>query len=209
VREAFYPGIDVDRSFLRKTAQLVQEHTAAIPIRGMSGIHKLTEETLEQFTLMDTPDTVKVVNLVKLLHDMVANERDTKPFLLSIGKKAEEIAAAFRDRQSSTEEALTALTGLAKDTVDAERAQESTGLQPEAFAALWYLKGKGLDEAKAQAIAEAAASVFDECPQWRLRSEQERQVRIKLHAALIRAGAKDVSSDYVEDIVESLRRVRP
>ncbi len=34
VREAFYPGIDVDRSFLRKTAELVQEHTTASPIRG-------------------------------------------------------------------------------------------------------------------------------------------------------------------------------
>ena len=38
--------------------------------------------------------------------------------------------------------------------------QESTGLQPEAFAALWYLKGKGMDEAKAQAVAQAAAAVF-------------------------------------------------
>ncbi len=209
VREAFYPGIDVDRSFLRKTAELVQEHTTASPIRGISGIHKLTEETLEQLTLMDTPDTVKVVNLVKLLHDMVANERDTKPFLLSIGEKAEKIAAAFRDRQMSTEDALTALAGLAKDAIDAEKAQESTGLRPEAFAALWYLKGKGLDEAKAQAVAEAAAAVFDECPQWRLRSDQERQVRVKLHAALIRAGAKDGSSDFVDDIVESLRRVQP
>ena len=58
-------------------------------------------------------------------------------------------------------------------------------------------------------VAEAAAAVFDECPQWRLRSEQEREVRIKLHAAFIRIGAKDGSSDYVEDILESLRRVRP
>ena len=168
VREAFYPGLDVDRSFLRKTAELVQEHTtAATPIRGISGIHKLTEETLDQLSIMDTPDTVKVVNLVKLLHDMVANERDTKPFLLSIGEKAEKIAAAFRDRQTSTEDALAALADLAKDAVEAEKAQESTGLRPEAFAALWYLKGKGLEEAKAQAVAEAAAAVFDECPQWR------------------------------------------
>ena len=32
VREAFYPGLDVDRSFLRKTAELVQKHTTASPI---------------------------------------------------------------------------------------------------------------------------------------------------------------------------------
>jgi len=209
VREAFYPGLDVDRSFLRKTADLVQGHTAATLIRGISGIHKLTEETLDQLTIMDTSDTVKVVNLVKLLHDMVANERDTKPFLLSIGEKAEKIAASFRDRQTSTEGALAALAALAKDAVEAEKAQISTGLRPEAFAALWYLKGKGLEEAKAQAVAAAAAAVFDECPQWRVRADQERRVRVKLHAALIRAGAKTGSGDYVDDIIESLRRVQP
>ncbi|MDA8040350.1 MAG: HsdR family type I site-specific deoxyribonuclease [Actinomycetota bacterium] len=209
VREAFYPGIDVDRSFLRKTAELVQEHTATSPIQGISKVYKLSEESLHQLTLMDAPDTVKVVNLVKLLHDLVANERDTKPFLLSIGEKAEEIAAAFRDRQMSTEEALAALARLATEAIQAEKEQEATGLKPEAFAALWYLKGKGVEEAKAQIVAGAAAAVFDECPQWRLRTDQERQVRIKLHAALIKAGEKDGSSDYVEDIIESLRRVQP
>jgi type I restriction enzyme R subunit len=209
VREAFYPGLDVDRSFLRKTAELVQGHTAATPVRGISGIHKLTAETLDQLTIMDTPDTVKVVNLVKLLHDMVATERDTKPFLLSIGEKAEKIAASFRDRQTSTEDALAALAALAKDAVEAEKAQVSTGLRPEAFAALWYLKGKGLEEVKAQAVARAAAAVFEECPQWRVRADQERRVRVKLHAALIRADAKGGSSDYVDDIIESLRRVQP
>jgi len=209
VREAFYPGIDVDRSFLRKTAELVQEHTATSPIQGISKVYKLSEDSLDQLTLMDAPDTVKVVNLVKLLHDLVANERDMKPFLLSIGEKAEEIAAAFRDRQISTEDALAALAQLATEAIQAEKEQEATGLKPEAFAVLWYLKGKGIEEAKAQSVAGAAAAVFDECPQWRLRTDQERQVRIKLHAALIKVGEKDGSSDYVEDIIESLRRVQP
>ncbi len=207
VREAFYPGLDVDRSFLRKTAELVQEHTTVSPIERMGGIHNLTAETLDQLAAMDIPDTAKVVNLVKLLHDIVANDRDTKPYLLSIGEKAERIAAAFRDRQMSTEDALAALASLGKDVVEAEQAQERTGLRPEAFAALWYLKGKGMNDADALAVAEAAAAVFDDCPQWRLRSDQERQVRMKLHGALIRAGIKDGSGDYVEDIVESLRRV--
>lgn len=208
VREAFNPGLDVDRSFLRKTAELVQEHTATSPIRGISKIYKLSEDALEQLSLTDTPDTVKVVNLVKLLHDLVADERDAKPFLISIGERAEEIAGAFRDRQTSTKDALKALARLAKEAIDAEKAQMSTGLQPDAFAVLWYLKGKGVQESRAKAVAAAAATVFDECPQWRLRSDQERQVRIKLHAALIKAGERD-SSTYVDDIVESLRSVRP
>jgi type I restriction enzyme, R subunit len=209
VREAFYPGIDVDRSFLRKTAQLVQEHTAASPIQGITKVYKLTEDSLEQLTLTDSPDTVKVVNLVKLLHDLVANERDSKPFLMSIGEKAEQIAAAFRDRQMSTEDALAALAKLAGEAIEAEKAQASTGLKPEAFATLWYLKGKGIGEEKAQTVATTAAAVFDACPQWRLRTDQEREVRIKLNATLIKVGEKEHSTEYVDDIVESLRRVSP
>jgi hypothetical protein len=103
---------------------------------------------------------------------------------------------------------LAALTRLSKETLEAEHAQSDTGLPPDAFAALWYLRGKGVGEEKAETVARAAAQVFEDCPEWRLRSDQEREVRLKLHAALIRAGQKDGTGGYVEDIVESLRRSR-
>jgi type I restriction enzyme, R subunit len=134
---------------------------------------------------------------------------DTKPFLMSIGEKAEALAEAFRDRQVSTEDALRQLTLLAEETLEAEKAQTATGLPPDAFATLWYLRGKGLPEPTADTVARAAAQAFDESPQWRARSDQERQVRMKLHAALIRAGQKEGTGAYVEDIVASLRRVQP
>jgi type I restriction enzyme R subunit len=209
VREAFYPGLDVDRSFLRKTAELVQKHTTVSGLRGADEIHELTPDALAQLAESDTSDTAKVVNLVKLLHDLVADERDTKPFLVSIGEKAEEIAAAFRDRQISTEEALAALTGLSEETIGAEQAQDATGLPPQAFAVLWYLRGKGVEDEKAEAVARAAAAAFEAYPQWRLRSEQERAIRLRLHAAMIHAGQKDGSGTYVADILESLRRITP
>jgi type I restriction enzyme R subunit len=208
VREAFYPGLDVDRSFLRKTAELVQEHTTASHIGATEEIHKLTPETLDQLVTSETPDTVKVVNLVKLLHDLVADERDMKPFLMSIGEKAEQIAADFRDRQISTEEALAALTNLSAETIEAEKAQKATGLRPDAFAVLWYLRGKGINDEKAEGIAQAAAAAFEVFPQWRLRSEQERGMRLRLHAALIHAGEMDGAGTYVGDILESLRRIK-
>jgi type I restriction enzyme R subunit len=206
VREAFYPGLDVDRSFLRKTAELVQEHTAATPPADATKIFELTDETLGELTVADAPDTVKVVNLVKLLHDVVAKERDEKPFLLSIGERAESLAEAFRDRQISTEDALDELTRLGEETLEAERAQEATGLPPDAFAALWYLRGKGVSEETAGSVARVAAEAFEQCPEWRLRSDQEREIRLKLHAALIRGGERDGTAAHVEDIVQSLRR---
>lgn len=208
VREAFHPGLDIDRSFLRKTAELVQEHTAASAPAQATKIYELTGDTLRQLVDSDAPDTVKVVNLVKLLHDTVAKERDDKPFLLSIGDRAEALAEAFRDRQLSTEDALKALTELSEEAREAEEAQVATGLAPDAFAALWYLRGKGMEKEKAETVARAAAQVFEDCPQWRRRSDQEREVRVKLHAALLRAGERDGTGGHVEDIVESLRRSR-
>ena len=208
VREAFNPGVDVDRSFLRKTAELVQKHTAASAPASIGGTYELTDQSLEGLVEGEAPDTVKVVNLVKLLHDVVARERDEKPFLMSIGERAESLAEAFRDRQMSTEGALNALAELGEEALAAEQAQSETGLPPDAFAALWYLRGKGVDEEKAEAVAQAAGEVFEECPEWRLRSDQEREVRLQLHAALIRADARDSTADFVDDILETLRRSR-
>ncbi len=206
VREAFNPGLDVDRSFLRKTARLVQEHTTASLPGPATTIHELTDEVLDELVTGDAPETVKVINLVKLLHDVVAKDRDEKPFLISIGERAGALAEAFRNRQLSTEDALESLTRLSEETLEAERAQAATGLPPDAFAALWYLRGKGVAEEEAETVARIAAETFEDCPEWRLRSDQEREVRLKLHAALIRVGERNGTADYVEDIVESLRR---
>jgi type I restriction enzyme R subunit len=205
VREALYPGLEVDRAFLRKTAQLVAEHTAATSPRS-GRTHELGEDTLKELQSLDVPDTVKVVNLVKLLHDQVAKEREAKPFLISIGERAEDLAEAFRDGQLSTEDALNAFLELCEETMEAEHAQAATGLAPDAFAVLWYMRGKGFDDQKAEAIARSVELAFRECPQWRRRSDQERELRMKLHTAIISAGRPNGTGAYVEDIVESLRR---
>jgi len=204
-RAGLFPGIDVDRSFLRKTAQLVGEHTTSTAIGWEGRIHELDATALASLMESDTSDTAKVVNLVKLLTDLVAKEREAKPYLISIGEKAEKLAAMFRDRQVSTEEALQQAFDYAKETIEAEEAQKTTGFEQSAFAVLWYLKGKGLTN-EAEIIAKAAEAAFQACPRWKVRPEQERTVRMKLHAALIRAGQKDESAQYVDDILDSLRR---
>jgi len=80
----------------------------------------------------EEPEAVKVKILVKGLHDYVAKERTIKPYLLSIGERAATTAAAFRHRQISAQEALEQLMLLAHEVDEAEKARESTGLNPEA-----------------------------------------------------------------------------
>jgi hypothetical protein len=41
------------------------------------------------------------------------------------------------------------------------KAEKATGLRPEAFAVLWYLRGKGIKEDEAESIAHAAAAAFE------------------------------------------------
>lgn len=85
----------------------------------------------------------KVINLLKTLHDAVEHDRTMKPYLISIGERASAIAEAFRNRQTTTEDALAAVVRLAREAVEAAEAQKNSGLSQEAFAVQWFLRGKG------------------------------------------------------------------
>jgi type I restriction enzyme, R subunit len=205
VRAAFYPGLNVEKSFLRKTAELVRAHTVSSPIGGTGKAHRLTGQDLDEIAKSDTPDTIRVINLLKILHETVERDRVFSPYLISIGERADEVAEAFRDRQMTTEDALSAFEKLAREAVEARDVQSESGLSQEAFAVKWFLHGKGVADEGAEAVAKAAGAAFDQCPLWRVRQDEEREVRTKLYGALIRAGID--ADGYVEDILHSLRRV--
>lgn len=205
VRAAFYQGLDVDRSFLRKTALLVREHTVTSYVAESEKVHMLTNQGIDDLVSGQSPDAVKVINLLKILHEAAEKERALNPYLISIGERADEIAAAFRDRQMTTEDTLKAAEKLGREAVDAAADQKESGLSQEAFAVRWFLRGKGVQDQSAQDVARAAGNAFAQYPLWRLRSDEERAVRTKLYAALIHAGID--SDGYVEDILHSLRRV--
>src|SRR5205085_4095795 len=96
LRACYDRGASVDRSVLRKTAQLVQAHTLTSSIRTPDKVHKLDAKTLEQIAAQEQPGTVKVFNLLKNLNQLVQDKAGQQPFLVSIGDKAEEIARAFQ-----------------------------------------------------------------------------------------------------------------
>lgn len=205
VRAAFYQGLDVDKSFLKKTADLVKEHTLSSPIFGSGQVHQLTSQVIDEIASGDAPDTVKVINLLKTLHDAVERDRQLSPYLVSIGERASEIAEAYRNRQVSTEAALADAEKLIREAVQAQEAQRDSGLSQEAFAVEWFLRGKGVNDETAKTIAKSVGAAFEQEPLWRVRADQERMVRTRLYAALIRAGVE--ADGHVDEILSSLRRV--
>jgi type I restriction enzyme R subunit len=201
-------GVDVDRSFLRKTGALVREHTFSGGIEAPGKVFELTEGALRELAEEPSPANVKVFNLLKALHQEVEKSAQEQPFLISIGERAEEIARQFEERQIETEQALLLLLNLAKDAQEGREAQQAIGLPPDGFAVFWYLKGKGLPDEKARSIADAAATTFAAHPHWRASGEQLRAVRLGLYGALIHAGYQTESVALVGEMLDQLLRVR-
>ena len=202
VRANYERGIPVDKSFLRKTARLVQAHTQAGEVQEPTAVHTLGEDALAQIAASNKPDTVKVFNLLKVLHDLVHGKAHEQPWLISIGDRAEAIARAFEQRQQTTQDALAALEELVRDLREAEHRRDETGLAPEAFAVLWYLKKE--DVAQAEEVARRAAAAFEAHPHWQASDHQEQEVRKALYKALIDTGADGV----VELAIGVLRMLR-
>lgn len=204
VRGSFDPGLDVDRSLLRKTAELVGVHTHGGEIHEPRATYALTAESLEALTDAEQPEIVRVFNLIKTLHDLVEEKALEQPFLIPIGERAAKIAEAFSDRQIHTQSALHEFTALMKEAQGAiERYQES-GLWMESFAAYWFLRGRGLD--RAEEIGRRMGEEFVRFPHRRTNPKQEQSVRVELYKALIGGSVKSSTKDVVEEILTNLRR---
>lgn len=203
VRASYERGISVDKDFLRKTAKLVQEHTATGEVRESGVFYRLDSQTLEQIAESEQSDTVKVFNFLKALHDHVRNNAGREPYLISIGDRAEEIARVFEQRQQTTKDTLTALERLVGELRQAQNERKRTGLSPEAFAVFWFLQKEGVE--KADAVARKAKSAFEEHPHWQISSHQEQEVRRSLYKALIDAEVDGVV-ERVNSVMRMLRR---
>lgn len=206
LRGSYESGIPVDREFLRKTAQLVREHTTTGFIQYPDGFHKLDAETLKMIAKEDAPDTVKVFNLIKAIRTLVEQEGMRSPYLIPIGERAEQVIHAFEERQITTKSALEQLQLQLQECIEGKKAEQQSDLSPEGFAVFWLLKREGVE--KAEAAARQADAAFKQFPHWENSGEQERGLRIALFKALIDAGVEKVA-EFAVRIMKMLGRNSP
>ena len=193
-----YDTLFVDKELTRKTARLVQEYTRGGAIQDSLEVYEINENLLERLAEDDTPDTVKVFNLLKSIQNLIANQAHQAPYLHSIGDRAETIVQAFQLRQKATKEALEALEELIREINQAERERAEKNLKPASFSVYWLLNREGLPEA--EEIARELETTFDEHPHWRVSAAQERDVRRALYRVLLkdRVKAKKESREIKE-----------
>lgn len=184
-----YDTAFVDRELTRKTARLVQEHTRGGAIQDSLEIYEINEKLLEKLENDDTPDTVKIFNLLKSIQELINKEKHQAPYLLTIGERAEAIAQAFQLRIQSTQEALKELKKLIKEINQAEKERAEKNLKPAAFAIYYVLNQDGLPDA--EEIAREMEKSFEDYPHWEFSPAQERDVRIELYKVLLKNKVKD------------------
>jgi type I restriction enzyme R subunit len=205
LRSCYEPNVLVDRSFLRKTAQIVQQHTATDRVNEPGSGREIDAELLDRLAGEEKPDTVKVFNLIKALYQLVAEKEQEEPYLIPIGERARAIAEAFEQRQVTSQQALAELENLVAEYGAAVSERTRTDLSADGFGVYWLLQREGV--ADAQKVAREAAAAFAQYPHWKESEEQERHVRTALYRALIQAGVNNL--ELVSQILSVLERASP
>lgn len=206
LRSNYEPHIPVDKSFLRKTAEIVQSHTATHAVHEPKAIYEISAAALLALIEEEKPDTLKVFNLLKELHRLVEAKGKEQPHLIPIGERAEAIRRAFEERQIESQQALQELSALVHDLRDAQEQRQQSELSPEAFAVAWWLRvQKGFDAAQAERLAVALEPALKEFPHWVVSQAHERELRMRIYRELITAKVKDVVA-WADEMLTLLRK---
>ena len=165
-----------------KTQELLQQHTGSDRFALPGSIQELNANTLREVGNSDLSDTVKVLNLRKILRKTVTEEGRSKPFLISIGERAEALAEAYEARQLTTQEALAEYEELVEECERASSERDRMNLDENSYAVYTVLKGFTEDITPEQ--TREVDSLIDQFPDYQWNEQQERELRIKLYSTL-------------------------
>lgn len=185
LREA-YESVLIERELLRKTAKLVQKYTKSSQIDDTLEIYEINKDTLNKIKDSQAPDNKKVFNLIKTLEKHVKSNAQNRPYLISIGEKAERIAMLYKARQIETQETLEELKKLIEEINSAKSDEERLKMSIETFSILWMFKKEGIKDPEQNAAA--LEKILEKCPYWRKNDKYERIVKINLIKILLNGG---------------------
>ena len=205
VRSAYEPHVPVDKSFLRKTAEIVQRHTSTSSVEEPKSTYEIGPAQLLALLKQDKPDTVKVFNLLKELHRIVAEQGKSAPHLIPIGERAQEVLRRFEEQLISAKEALDELEQIVRQLQAAQEERLSSPLSLQAFAVEWWLRTQKVEPEKAEQTAASLEEAFASFPNWAISIADEGKLRTRLYKALLDLGVKEVVA-WANRILDLLQR---
>ena len=182
IRNAYADRLYVDKELTAKTRELLQQHTGSDPFALPGSIQELNASTLREVGSSDVSDKVKVLNLRKILHKTVTEGSRSKPFLISIGERAEALTEAYENRQLITQQALTEFEKLADEYTHASSERAQMNLDENTYAVYKVLEGYA--ETIRPEQAQALNRVFDQFPDYQWNEHQSSQLRRMFYLTL-------------------------
>lgn len=182
IRNAYADRVYVDRELTAKTKALLREHTTGDTLELPGAIHELGPQELAALKDSAASPTTKILNLTKVLKATIDREGGSKPFLLSIGERAADLAERYEDRQLTTQQMLVAFQALAQEYVEADAERARLGLGANSFAIYRVLQPLTGESAVAQ--AQEVDGVFARYPDHQWNQGQQSQLRADLYRVL-------------------------
>ena len=170
----------IRRHLLRKTEKLIGEHVELISIIDDLPIYKIDANIAERIKKDNLPERVKVANLARSIIVKIKNNAKENPYLLSIGKKVEEVIERLKSRQISSETALEELISYSQLMAKSEEERKESTLDNETFSYHWILREEaGIKNS--EIVAQEVKETFDEHKYWMFNDEDKRMLKIKLY----------------------------
>jgi type I restriction enzyme R subunit len=190
----------VDKELMRKTQMLVRKAVENYDIPQPYKIYEIKEDTLQALKKDDDSDNTKVINLRKSIEKFVLENKDSLPYLISIGERAEVVVELYDDRQISTQEALTRLEKIIEEINQAKKEQAEKNFDALEFTVYWILKKEEIENADELAVQIDGA--FSQNPNWRENAKEARELTASLYKILLKVMDKDKAVALVDKILK-------
>jgi len=188
---------------MRKTEELVRSKVKMDEIGGTTKVYEINDDTLKAIKEDDAPDNTKVINLARSLVKAVDNERDTKPFLVSIADRTTSVLESLGNRQVSTQDALRSMERLVEEYNQASKEMTSRKMDTPTFSAYWILKQAGLKNS--DAIAAQVSSLLSKYENWKVNPAEHRYLKAELYKVFLPAVGKDSMVELVDHLLRVVR----
>jgi len=201
IQNAFSKRIILDKELMRKTSELVREHVTSKEIISSVKIYEINDKTLKALKDDDKPDNVKVINLRKSVAQFIDENEDEQPYLIPIGEKAQAVIELYDDRRITTLDALRKLEEIINEINQAKKEQAEKDFDVNTFTIYWLFKRSGIE--KADVLAEKINEVFEKYTNWRINSEEARDLTTQLYKILL----KEIEKEKAVELVDKLLRL--
>ena len=182
VRSAYNTNPYIDRELTSKTKELLRQHTDITHLELPNEIKNISAIELEALKASNSSDVIKVLNLRKLLAVTVQTEGESKPFLLSIGDRADKVNEAYENRQLTTQEALAEYEKLTREAAEAAEQREKLNIDENTFAI--YITLRLVTENLSVNQAQEINMLFLKFPDYSWHDASKAQLRTELYKAL-------------------------